>query len=92
VNLAAGTAVVCATGHRPQVIFDTGPASDEPAECVGLHSRLASEWSLIKPRLRNAPEATPGAEPSRPRGGQRRPSAATADGQSADGFNPPRRR
>jgi hypothetical protein len=26
VNVAAGTAVVCATGHRPEVIFDTRPA------------------------------------------------------------------
>lgn len=36
VTLAPAPAVVCATGHRSTVIFDTGPASDEPAECVGV--------------------------------------------------------
>jgi hypothetical protein len=68
VNLAAGTG--CRMCHRSPPAGDLRhrPGVRRAGRARrGVRSRMVSGWSSMKPRLRNAPRATPGAGPSRGR-------------------------
>jgi hypothetical protein len=92
VTLAPAPAAVCATGHRPEVIFDTGPASEEPAERVGGAQQDGVRVVVDAAALAQRPKATPVAGPSRgPRAGSgsppvdREPDAGRLEGGQVAG-------
>jgi hypothetical protein len=74
VTLAPAPAAVCATGHRPEVIFDTGPASDESAERVGVAQPDGVRVVADQAARAQRPEAHSRSRTvERPWGGQRHP-------------------